>query len=133
MATRYTVVADASDRRTVPTGIAMLKPAGRALVLAAYPPDAGLVPNVALAVDIAANSVAGTVEPAGLSAIVAVTSQSPAESEIEVMFVGVLVVRETADPTRTVELTYCPIWPAAALSFVAVPVFAVVKTCAAVW
>nr|WKF58849.1 hypothetical protein HUO10_003350 [Paraburkholderia busanensis] len=59
-----------------------------------------------------------TVEPAGVEITDPQTSQSPAVSEIEAMFVDVAVVKETADPDA---VTYSPTLPAFALLFVVVP------------
>jgi len=53
------------------------------------------------------------------------TSQSPAVNEIEVIFDVVALVKETALADATVEDIYSPTRPAAAASFVFVPVKAV--------
>jgi len=59
------------------------------------------------------------------------TSQSPAVREMDVTVFATVVARLTADPIGTFELTYSPIYPAAALSFVAVPRISAVVGCAA--
>ena len=62
-----------------------------------------------------------TVVPAGFVQHEPHTSQSPAVRLIEVILAAVLFVREMAEPTSTVELTYSPTLPAFALLFVVVP------------
>jgi hypothetical protein len=61
------------------------------------------------------------VDAAGIVAPTAETSQSPAVSEIDVMFAAVAVVNATELPDETVETIYSPTLPAFALLFVVVP------------
>jgi hypothetical protein len=59
--------------------------------------------------------------PAELKTAVPHTSQSPAERDIDVMLAGVEADKLIALPATTVELTYSPMLPVLALSFVFVP------------
>ncbi len=78
----------------------------------------GIVADVVL---IHASTELVVVAPAGFSANVPHTSQSPAVSDIDVMSAAVAEVIDTAAPANTVDEMNCPILPAEALSFVAVP------------
>jgi hypothetical protein len=131
LTTKNTVVVEASDSRTGPiVTVASIAPS---TVPAGYlrlvkPPVAELV--VALVVEIELPIATTVVLAAGRKLFHTDTSQSPAVSEILVMFVSVLVVREIADPKSTAEEMISPTFPAAALSLVAVPVHVPVRVVA---
>jgi UDP-N-acetyl-D-mannosaminuronate dehydrogenase len=97
-------------------------PVGQLCWMEIYAPPLGIVGKAADVVEIQATNAVMVVVPPGLKETLAQTSQSPAVNEIDVTFMGTLVVIETAEPTKTVDEMISPISPAAALSFVAVPV-----------
>jgi hypothetical protein len=114
-------VVDATEIRTGPKQSDIKAPATLEGYDAANPPPAGFNGSVALVVPIADATLTVTVEPAGLVMTFPETSQSPAVSEIDVMFAVTVVVSATAEPAATVEEMYSPTLPACALSFVVVP------------
>lgn len=81
----------------------------------------GAVGAVADVLDVHTTNCVVEVLPVGFSITLPLTSQSPAVSEMLVMFVAVALASATALPTNTVELISSPTLPACALSFVAVP------------
>src|SRR6185312_11009619 len=84
-------------------------------------PPFGIVGSVADVVLIEATIFDSAVPPPGFKAILPNTSQSPAVKLIDVTFAVVLVVKETAEPTKIVLSMNSPTYPDAALSLVLVP------------
>ncbi|WP_217589743.1 hypothetical protein [Burkholderia sp. GbtcB21] len=117
-ATKYTVVVDATEIRTVGVAIAWFCPDAPVNGINSAWTVFGMVPNVALVVEIPTVKLEIVEEPPGLNRITPLTSQSPAVSDTLVALAAVAVVRLVP----LVELVaYSPMLPALALSLVVVP------------